>query len=55
MDQVNVADKRQTSLETMIGNLSIFMQTTHQEKIEKEEIDKVEKEKKDQKKKKKRK
>ena len=49
MDQVDVADKRQTSLEMMMGNLSTFMRTTHKEKIEKEEKDKVEKEKKEQK------
>ena len=49
MDQVDVADKRQTSLEMMMGNLSTFMQTTHKDKTEKEERDKEEKEKKDQK------
>ena len=37
MDQADVANKRQTSLEMMMGNLSIFMQETHKDKIEKEE------------------
>ena len=46
MDQADVANKRQTSLEMMMGKLSTFMQTTYTEKIEKDKVEKEKKKKK---------